>query len=264
MEYDCYYNDIDNSDEINNSILIQEYDTIKKTFQKAVLFKNDHAKRHLIEGCARRQTMMQTSRVKIFTRTKNKSPLSIFEVDIYTIFLDAYYFNLRGALDNIAWALTYEFDLETITDEEKVIRKIDLFKCTCNKIEMKNKNIYKIIKKYTLWNNEVKKIRDPIAHRIPVCFYGNVLTEDELLLQNSIYDDINCIFCIDWKNNYNYYIEKIGDLQSEAQSIGNFLPFIDLSSDDGHKTCNAVDQMNIDQTIFLNLINGILDNVYTS
>lgn len=197
-------------------------------------------------------------------KNKKKSPLSIFEVDIYTIFLDAYYFNLRGALDNIAWALTYEFELIPITDEEKMRRSIDLFEGTFHKIEIKNKNIYNIIQEYSSWNVEVKKIRNPIAHRIPVSFPGKVLTEDKLLLQNNIYDEINSMFCLDWKNNHRFYIEKIGDLQSEAQSIGNFLPFIDLSSDDGHKTYNAVDQMNIDQTIFLNLINEILDNVYAS
>ena len=57
--------------------------------------------------------MLQSSRLFLCDRCspQRKEPLSVYEATECAIHLNAYYLNLRGTLDNLAWVLQYEWGL---------------------------------------------------------------------------------------------------------------------------------------------------------
>jgi hypothetical protein len=69
--------------------------------------------RHLNEGVVRRHYMLQASRLFLGQHCSphRKEPLSVYEATECAIHLNAYYLNLRGTLDNLAWVLQYEWRL---------------------------------------------------------------------------------------------------------------------------------------------------------
>ncbi|MBK8172758.1 MAG: hypothetical protein IPK60_20805 [Sandaracinaceae bacterium] len=78
------------------------------------------AKRHVAEGFWKRHGMLEASWLFLRDRTspERKAPLDVHEAETASIHLNAYYLNLRGSLDNLAWALAYEFKLKDPLDED--------------------------------------------------------------------------------------------------------------------------------------------------
>jgi hypothetical protein len=72
------------------------------------------------QGCSRRLMMMQYARVEILATAKEEQkPLDAQRLNLQNICLNSYYLNLLGALDNLAWAITYELHLLPTIDETK-------------------------------------------------------------------------------------------------------------------------------------------------
>ena len=77
---------------------------------KALSLRSDAAQRHVRAGFVRRHMMMQKARMEIRIATKDRlEPLDPYSSTHLGIYLNSYYLNLLGALDNLAWAATYEW-----------------------------------------------------------------------------------------------------------------------------------------------------------
>jgi hypothetical protein len=94
----------------DEALLSRESALRRMTFAKRDAFTSHDAWRHFNEGVVRRHYMLQSSRLFLCDRCspQRKEPLSVYEATECAIHLNAYYLNLRGTLDNLAWVLQYE------------------------------------------------------------------------------------------------------------------------------------------------------------
>lgn len=150
--------------------------------------KNDRAKYYLRHGLNRRLSII-TKNLDFFYSTvppNRQKPLDDNETCLATMNLNSLYVNICGAIDNMAWTLTHEFNLYSdITDIENAPQKreINLFhKKFLSKIEKIN-NLFSDYKKYINakngWHNELLKSRHPSTHKIPLYVIPSILNKSE-------------------------------------------------------------------------------------
>src|SRR5437868_13498847 len=76
-------------------------------------------KRHLHRGLLIRLSMMEESIIILDEElSKSQGPLNTYLSIRLTLFLNAYYLNLAGSLDNLAWALVYHKGLLNDINED--------------------------------------------------------------------------------------------------------------------------------------------------
>lgn len=76
------------------------------------------AKKHLHRGMIMRLKMMEEAILSLDHEIgKSEEPLNHYVATRLTLLLNAYYLNLAGSLDNLAWALTYQYSLVKDVDE---------------------------------------------------------------------------------------------------------------------------------------------------
>lgn len=102
-----------------DNILTSYYDIREQYLLNTHQNLRDHAKRHLHRGLLVRLGMMEEVIVILDAElSKARTPLDGYISIRLTLFLNAYYFNLAGSLDNLAWALTYHHSLINNVDED--------------------------------------------------------------------------------------------------------------------------------------------------
>ncbi len=151
-------------------------------------FTRNDASRHFKEGFCRRTDMLQTSRLHLMKatapdRSNVSSPYVATEAAVH---LNAYYLNLRGALDNLAWTLKWEFDLFEMVHEEssKGRGTIDLFNTQFQKaLRRDHAGLARHIAEHSEWGNQIRKLRDPAAHRVPIYVPPGVFSSQEQVVE---------------------------------------------------------------------------------
>jgi hypothetical protein len=127
--------------------------------------------------------MMQSARIEIRDQTINRTePLEPYLATDLSIQLNAYYLNLSGALDNLAWAATHEHALLSPVDESdpKTRRFCTLLsKDFRNELKKKQPAADTLIDAHSQWMQDIKEFRDPAAHRLPLTFVSAMLLEDD-------------------------------------------------------------------------------------
>lgn len=128
--------------------------------------------------------MMQTSRLFLREETNpgRDDVLSPYTVTEANIHLNAYYLNLRGALDNLAWCLKYEHGLlENVSEgSHKNVMQCDLFGDRFLKeLGEKQPRLKGFLMGKREWAQELRDVRDPAAHRIPLYVAPGILKSQE-------------------------------------------------------------------------------------
>ena len=145
---------------------------------------NKEAYRHIGEGFSRRLTMLQCSRLFLREHTNREptDPPSPYLIEEMNVHLNSYYINLRGCMDNLAWALNYRFALVAGTEtDSSTRRKIDLFgKDFLAALETQRPNLRDSLRQYESWAWDLKELRDPVAHRVPLSVIGGVLPAERV------------------------------------------------------------------------------------
>jgi hypothetical protein len=169
MQMDRFYND--------DEFLAAEYKLLEDS-----LLKTPHllegSKRHISQGFDRRLLMMQTSRILLREKTNPaaRRPLSPYLVEELNVHLNSYYLNLRGCCDNLAWALNYELSLVDADEAKGKYTRIDLFgRDFLKALEQKNPKVRLILQAFEPWAADLKLLRDPAAHRVPLSVVGGCL-----------------------------------------------------------------------------------------
>lgn len=129
--------------------------------------------------------MMQRSRIFIRDNTQpaDRRTLSPYLVSDLNVHVNGYYLNLCGALDNLAWVVTYELALQSDIDENTRWSRMfaNLFGRDFRKSLRKEKgDIVQILDENIDWNDELRKFRDPAAHRIPIYMSPSVMDESDM------------------------------------------------------------------------------------
>jgi len=270
----------------HNELLFAENDVLSATFVRLSQLKQPHAQRYLREGFLSRLLMMRKASGFIYLKTyqQGDEPLSGNTATDLMMHLNSYYYNLPGAFDNLAWALTYELELLGNVQEEggKGTSRIfvnlfgDKF---LDALEEKRPQIVPMLKQYLDWNRDIKELRDPGAHRIPLRFVGGFIDKNDNEELNSLHeqrkqkmmeyeeiskqqgealsegkmDDFLALIA-----SANDLLDEVLNLQSNVEKVGVFAPTIITSDASGHELRSAPDQLEQDQRNFLSIARLIL------
>jgi hypothetical protein len=142
------------------------------------------AKKHLQRGLLVRINMMEVS-IDQFSRELQSAdgPLSVDLARKLTLLINALYLNLAGSLDNLAWAIMYQHALYDSVNEDcprqrKSAQLVgeDFLKRLSNKGLSELESSLRAQKE---WYRDMKKFRDPAAHRIPLIVPPSIYSEDD-------------------------------------------------------------------------------------
>lgn len=180
------------------------FDTIRRdhflkthsNFRKWFLLKlrpnlSEDAKRHLERGLIVRLGMMEEAILTLDAEIgKSEKPIEHYLANRLTLFLNAYYLNLAGSLDNLVWALTYEHNLVDDTDEDnkqhrqfaQLLGKKFLCRLRQNHLEKLSDKL----QPFQDWYWDMRKLRDPAAHRVPLFVPHSVYSEDDVKLAQKL------------------------------------------------------------------------------
>ena len=215
--------------------------------------------RHLKEGLARRILMIQSSRSRILdTASENRvGVLPSGETVEINLHLNAYYFQLRGALDNAAWALHYQYNLLGAVDEDdrNARRLCDLFADSF--IEAVNNalpTVAEVLRSEKLWASELKSLRDPVAHRIPLYAVPGVASPAEAAKFSQKWDEV-------------LGAVQRGDMAGglaqivEADRIGRYRPIFGQSGPQGTEVREIGPQIDRDHSSFMRVAGTVVDGL---
>lgn len=153
--------------------------------------KNPRALQHLREGFNRRVLMMDASlRLVRDTVAKAGGPvLSPYAATDLAIQVNAFWLNLCGALDNLAWALQHELTvIPGATEEGGKRQKVSLFDPLFAKLIAKHSAaLAAAVAEHADWNNDLRGLRDPAAHRIPIYPAPGIMTEAQAMEAESLH-----------------------------------------------------------------------------
>ena len=142
------------------------------------------AHKHLFRGLMVRLGMIQHAAVTLDVElSKAEGPLSSYTAMELSLLINAFYLNLSGGLDNLAWALAYQHNLFDQLDESgKGRRNVALFGTKFRKA-LRDKNHREMVNKlerFDDWNNDLRSFRDPSAHRIPLLVHPSIWSEQDV------------------------------------------------------------------------------------
>jgi hypothetical protein len=145
----------------------------------------DGAKKHLHRGMIMRLKMMEEAILTLDQEIgKSEEPLNHYLATRLTLLLNAYYLNLAGSLDNLAWALTYQYSLVDDVDENKPKHR-EIAQLFGNKFlaKLRERNLEQLDKElqpFRDWYWDMRQFRDPAAHRIPLLVSHSVYSEEDV------------------------------------------------------------------------------------
>lgn len=245
---------------------VRESELIFKISHLSSMLKDTNSKRHINLGLSNRFSMLKIARNKIIQiiQAQNDTPLNFENASWLKLLLNSYYINLRGALDNLAWFLNYEFKLqESIIEEAGKGSSFSFTVLFGKEFSVKLKNIKQTLseelEKHKDWHIDLKKYRDPAAHRIPLAFVQGLVTEnesDKLKKLASEWELINKEFS---KGDFSQLDEAIKN-QNDFSILGHFQPIIVTSQGSKYEFNSAPKQIDKDHNEFLCVTEIIIDN----
>lgn len=112
---------------------------------------------------------------ELFFPSLEELPKNSYECETVNVMLNSIYLHIRGILDNTAWLLYYDLELQNLN----IPRDIDFSGNNYLKAIQTNKKIEKVIQDYSLWMKELKEKRDPIAHKLPLYIPAKFIDNEE-------------------------------------------------------------------------------------
>lgn len=183
-----------------------------------ITLKSEQGSKYMLFGFGRRALMLFHSyRSIIFTiPSKRVEPLNFDETNKLNTDINSIYTNIRGALDNLVYAVLNEKEPDLLGKLNR--SQIGMFS---HDIKMKSTNnkLWEAITQYASWGKDLAEKRDPVAHRIPLYIIPQMLRAGSGQLQK-----------------YNEYIRSHNEKASEFQfdeaskmlesagNVGNFVP----------------------------------------
>jgi hypothetical protein len=223
---------------------------------------NRSAAQHLTDGFARRLLLMQTNRVQIENIAGDRDEiLHTEECSVLNVHLNSFYVQMRGALDNLAWALHHQFTLFGDADESdaRTRRKIGLFDDRFgDALKRDHGELREFINERRPWFADFSERRDPVAHRLPLFAPPGIVFEGSSDAAQA--ERLN----VEMKTAY----EK-GDLDGgfnkflELTSLGEYVPsFVQFGV--GEYTVRPIlPTIAADESVFLDLAERVLGELST-
>lgn len=215
---------------------------------------SEDTKRHLQRGFLLRLSMMEEAVVILDDElSKAQGPLSHYMAIRLTLFLNAYYLNLAGSLDNLAWALTYHHNLISDIGEDNLEHRrfaqllgrdflAALHRSGLDQLSAE-------IEPSRDWYWEVRNFRDPAAHRIPLFVPTSVYSEEDVKESQGLDTEAaELIAKVEWD-------EGMGLLRQSHQ-LGKQLPIF-VSEAPGIKLYDLAGRVEADHQNWLRVVGAV-------
>lgn len=149
-------------------------------YQKLVCqLSSEKAGIHIRHGFILRALQIKEARFQL-SQVMEKSggaALDVYQATSLNMYLNSLYFNMSGALDNLAWGMQYESSV--VDDLGKSKYDVGLFtKKFKQGLERIDSSVAKALASCAKWHKELKEFRDPIAHQIPLYISPRVITTE--------------------------------------------------------------------------------------
>ena len=146
---------------------------------------SEGAIKHLHRGLLVRINMLEESVVVLDDELgRADGPLNSYLASKLTLLINAYYLNIAGSLDNLAWAIAYHHSLWAPIDEndKKQRRNAHLMnRQFLDAISAKGlANLNARLCSLKDWYWEMREFRDPAAHRIPITVPCAIYSESDI------------------------------------------------------------------------------------
>jgi hypothetical protein len=162
-----------------------------RVIQMAGRLTNDRAREHMMHGLARRLRILHLGlgAIVAVAYPSRRQPLSDAEQLDLTLHLNSFYLHVRGCLDNLAWCLTHELQLfGSEMQEQALAPKVNLFDTSfVRTLTLVAPDVGASVLRHATWHGDLKSIRDPVAHRIPIYAVPSVLTNEEAERYRAVY-----------------------------------------------------------------------------
>jgi hypothetical protein len=242
----------------DEALLERENIVRSSTFAKRDAFTSANARRHFNEGFVRRHYMLQSSRLFLFQHCSQSrtEPLSPYEATDCAIHLNAYYLNLRGALDNLAWVLQYEWQLLAGVTEDEVSgrQKCNLFGAPfLAALQSQYPELASVLDQRLNWAKELAKLRDPAAHRVPIYVPPSVITCQEQV-DKFRHIEAQADVALSERGD-----RPISEIYREAQAVADFMPVMIISTPQDLRICSISEQVRSDHDKYLTIARAVVD-----
>ncbi|MCA1576627.1 MAG: hypothetical protein LC794_04590 [Acidobacteria bacterium] len=244
----------------DEALLNREHALRSSTFAKRNAFTSDNARRHFNEGFVRRHYMLQSSRLFLcqHCNPSRKEPLSPYEATDCAIHVNAYYLNLRGALDNLAWVLQYEWQLLAGVREDGGRSRL-----RCNLFDQRFLTALKsqyaalasMLDEHGSWARDFAELRDPAAHRVPIYVPPSVITSQEQMDKFRIIEAQADVAPSERGG------RTLSEIYREAQAVADFMPVMVLSTPQGLVIRPISEQVRSDHDRYLTIARAIVDTL---
>lgn len=222
--------------------------------------KTRQAGRHLMEGFNRRVMMLEVSVLYIadVTQKADRTPLSTYAIPELAVHVNALWMNLCGALDNLAWAVAHEFSLVEALSEQPGQGR-DLIglskKAFINRVAEVDGPFAELLRNGQTWQQELRDLRDPAAHRIPIYPTPGVLQGEAARRAQEMMDQANSAMTAGRTS------EGLG-LINQANSLASYEPWIVLSHEGHLEPRHLLKQLHADLDQFLALSRTVLNRLF--
>jgi hypothetical protein len=215
----------------------------------------DGAKKHLHRGMIMRLKMMEEAILTLDREIgKSEEPLNHYLATRLTLLLNAYYLNLAGSLDNLAWALTYQYSLVEDVDENnwkhrKFVQLLD--KNFLDQLRQSNlEQLDKELQPFRDWYWDMRQFRDPAAHRIPLLVSHSVYSEEDVKKAQELDEAAaQLIRQGEWKDGMN--------LLRQSDQLGKHIPIF-ISEKPEIQCYDLARQVNFDHANWLRIVEVVL------
>jgi hypothetical protein len=151
----------------------------------------EQANAHLHRGFIARLSMIEHAAVNLDVElSKATGPLDAYLAVELSLLLNSFYLHLAGSLDNLAWALGFQYNLKPGLNEKN--RKDQIFIGLFNQkfLEALNEKdkvvLTNLLQDYKNWNQDLKTFRDPGAHRIPLQVPPSFYSENDVTVAKKL------------------------------------------------------------------------------
>jgi hypothetical protein len=252
-----------------NTILTKLNVSFEKSASTFEYITNNDVKRHIQFSLSNRIEIIKYNYNFLLSNNFFENSVQLDDEILPTIntHLNSIYIHISGGLDNLAWGFCYQKKLydKINEDDYQVQRKVGLRNSKfLNKLkEMKFERLHNFLSTFQDWLGDLKKFRDPIAHRI-ILLSSRIYNEDEAkVLQSNNVNISNILQNLDISNPNCYNdLSKINNILDVSDKIGTYLPVFCLDPLDNDKNnINELKKIDYDIEKFTQICIAVLDEL---
>jgi hypothetical protein len=152
-------------------------------------FTNARAREYATHGFTRRLKIVRRCIDNVFRilPSNRKDRPSLDELEDATISIQAFVFNLSGAIDNLAWIWVWEKGVTAKDGSALAKRDVGLGPSKALVRESLSAEFQQYFKTFDKWFDDMVVFRDALAHRIPLYIPPYAMTKDEI----AVCEDLN-------------------------------------------------------------------------